>query len=276
MLFSGTLPADNATLRQKLYAGEIFKTAPTSSSLETIAHINEIITKELGLPLEAVHERLSEKEFLEKMRDLRLAIVESPVCRDYARRLMTEFGFSIEQNAFDVIRLRSVLHNSHLNPALARAYSLHRDTWYANPQCQINWWIALHDVPEEQAFSFYPARFNRKVENTSAAFDYNQWMNKVGWQSTRSQLSVDYPRALQVPPAEERQSFSCRAGEILLFSAANLHQTNPNATGLSRFSIDFRTVHLDDHSNHKGAPNADNGSRPEALQDYIFPNRRSA
>ena len=43
----------------------------------------------------------------------------------------------------------------------------------------------------------------------------------------------------------------------MLFSAAQLHSTVPNSSGLTRYSIDFRTVHLDDVWNKRGALNID-------------------
>lgn len=264
-------PADNTELREKIYASHIFKAAPTLSSLAVIDYIKEAIAKETGLPLETAHKRHTGKDLSEKLRSLRLALIEDIECQSYVRSLMADFGFAAENNAFDFIRLRGVMPNGHLNPALERAYSLHRDTWYANPQCQVNWWIALQDTPAERTFSFYPAFFDKKVENTSGAFDYDTWMNTVGWQGTRKQQNVSYPHTLEILPAAERKGFSCRAGEVLLFSAAHLHQTNPNSTDLCRFSIDFRTAHLDDHYNFKGAPNADNGSSPDVLKDYILP-----
>lgn len=271
MPFSPNIPADNTDLRREIYAGAIFKSPPTASSLGMISYIRAMLSERIGVPLETVQQRLDPSDLAERMRILRLEIVKDSVCLDYLRALMAEFGFSPQENAFDPLRLRGVMHNGHLNPALERAYSLHRDTWYANPQSQVNWWIALDDVPEERAFSFYPSFFAKSVRNNSADFDYDAWMNQVGWQSTRSQRDFDYPRALRPPDAAARQSFSCRAGEVLLFSSAHLHQTNPNTTGLARFSLDFRTVHLDDHREGRGAPNIDNISRPDAMKDYIFP-----
>ena len=38
----------------------------------------------------------------------------------------------------------------------------------------------------------------------------------------------------------------CQVGGAYLFSAAHLHSTVPNTSSVTRFSIDFRTVHLDD------------------------------
>lgn len=271
MTFSTLIDSDNQSLRERLYAGEIFQLPATSLSLEVSEYIKDILIKHLGDPIETAHERMFEKEFLERMRQARLTIIQDSTCQSHIRRLMEGFNFSAGENAFDFLRARSVMPNGHLNPDLERSYSIHRDTWYSNPQCQVNWWIGLQDIPESRSFSFYPNFFDEKVENTSGNFSYNQWINKVGWQSTKSQQAFDYPRLKATPPEKERKTFSCWKGDILLFSAAHLHQTNKNTTDLTRFSMDFRTVHLGDHKNAIGAPNADNRSNPDALQDYIFP-----
>ena len=55
----------------------------------------------------------------------------------------------------------------------------------------------------------------------------------------------------------------------MLFSAAQLHSTVPNTSGLTRYSIDFRTVHLDDVWNKCGAANVDSASTGTTLRDYL-------
>jgi hypothetical protein len=55
----------------------------------------------------------------------------------------------------------------------------------------------------------------------------------------------------------------------MLFSAAQLHSTVPNTAGLTRYSIDFRTVHLDDVWKKAGAPNIDSASTGTTLRDYV-------
>jgi hypothetical protein len=42
-------------------------------------------------------------------------------------------------------------------------------------------------------------------------------------------------------------------------------------SGLTRFSLDFRTVDLKDHKENIGAPNIDNFSRGSAMKQYIYP-----
>jgi hypothetical protein len=50
---------------------------------------------------------------------------------------------------------------------------------------------------------------------------------------------------------------------------AHFHQTRKNATGRTRFSLDFRTVDLADHEAGVGAPNVDNRSTGSTVRDYV-------
>jgi len=43
----------------------------------------------------------------------------------------------------------------------------------------------------------------------------------------------------------------------------------PNTTGRTRFSIDFRTVHIDDAVAMRGAPNIDSACTGTTMNDYL-------
>ena len=58
-------------------------------------------------------------------------------------------------------------------------------------------------------------------------------------------------------------------GGTLVFSAAQLHSTVPNTTSRTRFSIDFRTVNLDDLAEGVGAPNIDSECTGTTLRDFL-------
>ncbi len=55
----------------------------------------------------------------------------------------------------------------------------------------------------------------------------------------------------------------------MIFSAAQMHSTVPNTSGRTRFSIDFRTVHLDDVVAKLGAPNIDSACTGTVLRDFL-------
>ena len=59
------------------------------------------------------------------------------------------------------------------------------------------------------------------------------------------------------------------AGGVMLFSGNQLHSTVPNTSGRTRFSIDFRTVSLDDVLLHREAPNVDSECTGTSLRDFL-------
>jgi hypothetical protein len=58
-------------------------------------------------------------------------------------------------------------------------------------------------------------------------------------------------------------------GSVILFCGAQMHSTVPNTSGVCRYSIDFRTVNLDDAVNHRGAANVDSASTGTTMRDYL-------
>ena len=61
----------------------------------------------------------------------------------------------------------------------------------------------------------------------------------------------------------------CPVGGVYLFSAAQMHSTVPNTTNNTRYSIDFRTVHLSDVLTQTGAPNLDSACTGTTMRDYL-------
>jgi hypothetical protein len=61
----------------------------------------------------------------------------------------------------------------------------------------------------------------------------------------------------------------CPVGGVILFSGAQLHETVPNTSGVGRYSIDFRTVHVDDVAARAGAPNLDSRCTGTTMNDYV-------
>jgi hypothetical protein len=48
-----------------------------------------------------------------------------------------------------------------------------------------------------------------------------------------------------------------------------MHSSVPNTSGRTRFSIDFRTVNLDDVAARRGAPNVDSVCTGTTMGDYL-------
>jgi len=189
---------------------------------------------------------------------------------------MTALGFDPRAMAFDPLRARVILHAGHDDPRAAAVYYPHRDTWYGHPSALINWWIPLDDLAAEETFEFYPDYFERPVANDSEIFDYAAWIAqgwslKIGWQDRDAGLKADYPGVIGEPDRGRRVGFACKRGDTLLFAGAHLHATRPQSFGRSRFSVEFRAVHLGDYAAGRGAPNVDDRSRGSSLSDYLHP-----
>jgi len=92
---------------------------------------------------------------------------------------------------------------------------------------------------------------------------------RIGWQNPEHGRTHTYPGQVgEFNPGRE-VGFAAAAGDLVMFAGAHFHQTRKNATGRTRFSLDFRTVNLEDHKAGVGAPNADNRSTGCSAKDYV-------
>lgn len=263
-----TPPPTNSEVREAIYAGKLIRIPASAVSLRLVAAVKAAISAEFKS--ETPHQKLQFEidggDFYTRISGLRKRLFADKALHAILAELLVEQGFALAEHALDPCQLRALTHLGHENPLAAPAYTAHRDTWYANPESQINWWMPLYDVTEAETFAFYPAYFDKPVANRSEDFDYDG--GDVSWRTTGGKPV--FPRAEEGSfDATGAQPFALSAGDIILFAASHLHQTVKNATGHTRFSVDFRTVHLGDHAAGKGAPNVDNRSRGCAVKDYL-------
>jgi hypothetical protein len=272
-IFRTAAPPTEAEFRRALYSGTIFRLPANAATRRVVAGVNEFIAAELGPEPRSAQFRMTDAEFFERVGRLRKAIYTEPRFHEMVGEIVRGLGFDPARLAFDPIRLRVVSHKGYENPAAAPIYYAHRDTWYAHSQAEITWWVPLHDVTEEETFAFYPDWFDRPVPNNSEAFDHDAWTKhgaslRIGWQNPDHGKSHTYPGQVGSFDPGRTVGFAAKAGELVLFAGAHFHQTKKNATGRTRFSLDFRTVDLSDHESGIGAPNADNRSTGSAVRDY--------
>jgi len=269
------LPTD---WRARVYAGDIFLLPANDLSQHLADTVSALLVEEFGANPRRAHARFNDFEFFRRAGRLRKRIYEGKQFHDYMQALVDAVADPAAAYAFEIIRLRVVEHEGWRNPHAAAVYHGHRDTWYSHPQCLITWWLPVHDVVDDETFWFYPQYFGSAAKNDSAKFDYDTWLErdrtrKVGWQNRDAGLEALYPRWFDESESDEsdRIGFSCQKGDILIFAGHQLHRTKPNSTGLTRFSLDFRAVHMDDYRADRGAPNVDNGATGSAMQDYLMP-----
>jgi hypothetical protein len=56
---------------------------------------------------------------------------------------------------------------------------------------------------------------------------------------------------------------------VIMFAAGQMHSTVPNTSGVTRFSIDFRLVNIEDAEARRGAPNVDSQCTGTTMRDYL-------
>ncbi|MES1240968.1 MAG: hypothetical protein ABUT39_05055 [Acidobacteriota bacterium] len=261
--------------RRALYQGHIFLYSPRPSTLALTEWARELV-EEAFHPLDPVHaqDSLPVERFIEIVAPLKPRFIHHPKTKELLLNLLADLGSDMDKTYFDVPRMRVATSGGYLNAGVAYVLHPHRDIWYSSPLCQINWWMPVFDFESESSFSFHQRYWDRPVKNSSNEYNHYEW-NRVGRAQSSSQVKADtrkQPRALEELELEPSFRIVCPPGGLFLFSGAHLHSTVENTSGRSRFSIDFRTAHLDDLATRGGAPNLDR----ECTGTTLFELRRAS
>src|SRR5574340_132423 len=266
-------PFSDDERRRQLYNGQLFVYSPRQSTQEFIGFARRLIQDAFGLlDPETAQYHLPVEEYAAILGKLKPAFIHHPESKKHIQAIFSDMGCDLDRSYFDVPKMRSSTSHGYLTTGIAYAWHPHRDTWYSAPDCQINWWIPIYDIQSDNAMAFHPAYWSRPVKNSSSGYNYYQW-NQLHRGAHVAEYLHEDPRPLPRPTeAFEREPevrLICPAGGIILFAAAQMHSSVPNTSGKTRFSIDFRTVHLDDVIAKRGAPNLDNASTGTVMRDYL-------
>lgn len=258
--------------RNRLYEGELFVFSPTDSSGE-LCRLARDLSEEAFAPHqpEVAQESMPADEYMQILADLKPRFIHHPKAKKLIAGLLADVGCDIERTYFDVPRLRTMAHVDYLKSGLALQFHPHRDTWFSAPQAQLNWWLPVYPVESNNSMAFHLRYFTEPIKNSSAEYDYEEW-NLTGRKQAASQVGHDtrkQPEAVEPLELEPNVRLVSPVGGMTVFSAAQLHSTVPNTTRRTRFSIDFRTVNLDDLESGAGAPNLDAGCTGTTLRDFL-------
>jgi hypothetical protein len=119
--------------------------------------------------------------------------------------------------------------------------------------------------------AIHPRYFSQPLKNGSSVYNYHKW-NLESRQNAAQHVKSDtrvQPKPEEPVELDPQFRLICEPGASYQFSAAQLHSTVPNTSEFTRYSIDFRTVHLDDVWTRTGAPNIDSACTGTTMGDYL-------
>jgi hypothetical protein len=257
--------------RQALYTGDIFVYSPTPAT-QKLCTLARAMIEEAFAPNDPrrIDQFLGMEEAAAILAKLKPSFIHHPDCKRLLPEIIVELGGDPAKTYFDVPRMRSAYPTDYLTSGIAYAFHPHRDTWYSAPMCQINWWLPIFEMTPENCLAIHPNYFAREVNNNSHIYNYYEWNTRNRADAAKH---VRFDTREQPKPQQEieRQDVRviCPPGGMILFSGAQLHETVPNTSGIARYSIDFRTVHLDEVVAHKGARNLDSRCTGTTMRDYL-------
>ncbi len=266
-------PLQDDERRRRLYDGDLFVYSPRRTSLALVDFTRGLLREAFGtLDPETAQHEMPVKDFAELLGVVKPKFIHHPESKRLLQALLVDMGCDPERTYFDVPRLRSSTSDAYLTTGIAYAWHPHRDTWYSAPPCQVNWWMPVYELSADNAMAFHPGYWNRAVPNDSANYDYYAWNAKHRGAHVVANLKSDdrpLPRATDAVEINPQLRLLPQVGGLLLFSGAQMHSSVPNNSGRTRYSIDFRVVHLGDVAEKRGASWCDERCTGTTMRDYL-------
>jgi hypothetical protein len=263
---------DDDARRKALYDGQLFVYSPTKSSLE-LCQLAQSMSTDAFAPLDpkTAQNDMPVHKFASILQDLKPKFIHHARAKELIPLLLRELGCDLRKTYFDVPRLRTSTSDNYLTSGIAYAFHPHRDTWYSAPQCQINWWMPVYEITADNGMAFHLRYWEKPLKNSSRCYNYFRW-NAQGRAAAANQIGKDtreQPKPEESVELDPQVRLVVPPGGIVVFSGAHLHSSVPNTSGYTRFSIDFRTVNIDDARDGLGAPNLDSECTGTTMRDYL-------
>jgi hypothetical protein len=268
------VPLTDDERRKLVFDGDIFVYPPSKPALELVALARDMAADALrgtGADPELAQYSIPVTEFANLLAELKPRFIHHPDCKRLIPEMLAVLRCDLEKTYFDVPRVRTSTSDDYLTTGIAYAWHPHRDTWYSAPMCQLNWWLPVFPIRSDNCMAFHPRYWAKGLANNSYIYNYQEW-NRQSRFNAAQHIGADtrpHPKALETVELEPDIRILVPPGGILIFSAAQLHSSVPNTSGRTRFSIDFRTVHLDDVVGLRGAPNVDSRCTGSTMGDYL-------
>lgn len=257
-------PPEPEWLRTRIYAGDLLIVRGTAAAGRLVEFFDTELRAAFACDTPALAQfsmaaedwqRLAARLRADYRRDRRAA--------ELMRDLLTGFGLETARTAVDVFNLRAQPHDDAPGPDARHTLGVHRDTWASNVYQQINWWLPVYPITPGRTIAFFPAFWDQPIANDSADWDLEAIRTEVraARHEGRDPVIRNTPDPIETLDPSGAMPVVVEPGDVLIFSGAHLHASVPNASGASRFSIEMRSVDVDDAAAGRGAPNVD-GAAP--------------
>ena len=268
--FDSSMPDEQR--RRALYDGDLFVLSPQPAALALADIARSLLVEGFGgHDPETAQHTMAVEDYAAVLAHVKPAFIHDPRCKRLIAELVEQAGADPELVYFDVPRLRSATAQEYLTTGIAYAFHPHRDMWYSAPPQQINWWFPVYDITPDNGLAFHTRWFSEPVPNSSEGYNYYRW-NAESRGAAASMVGTDtreQPKATAPVELEPDVRVIAPVGGPLVFSPQHLHSTVPNTTQVTRYSIDFRTVHLDDLVAGRGADLVDARCTGTTLRDFV-------
>jgi hypothetical protein len=205
---------------------------------------------------ESAHELCQAEEYQRRFGQAQQEFRANTRIRSHIHRAIGAAGAHLPDTFCDQLRLRASPPEPHnVGRAFFRSSTpAHRDSWGSALLSQINWWFPIFPLHRDRTLVIYPAHWSTGIANDAQGWDWKRAGKDGTPRVPTAQESVDESGEIRVVIAP---------GTLAAFSAAHLHAGILNTTSLTRYSVETRTINLNDLIAKRGAPNVDGlGVRP--------------
>ena len=251
--------------------GDIHILRGTNSLNEIITYSKNIISKHFGehKKIQKAQEEIDVKDYIEIIMNIKNDFTNSDQTNEIIKLMLKNLDLQNEDIFFDKPKIRIVTYNKYLESGAGYVFKPHRDTWYAGPKSQLNFWFPIFDVGLDSTFAIYPNYWNKKIKNSSENFDYDTWKKKFRF-TAKEHIKRDtrnHPVVSEEIDKSKEFRLVCNAGDLVVFSGGHLHGTIPNISNKTRFSIDLRILSKELYKNNVGN-NIDSNSTGSTIEDF--------
>jgi hypothetical protein len=174
-------------------------------------------------------------------------IKESKILLKKFAVFLENLKFNINEILSDKITFRYSPKNNSKALGLLKPVKAHRDTWASNMFHQINWWIPLQNVKENNSIYLIPKYFNKKVKNTSNEWSFEKYKLSKNYPSTPFS-NIKFRKS-------DIKSMDLEFGDVLIFSGNHIHGSLLSNT--KRLNLETRTISEQDEYKFKIPKNID-------------------